>query len=67
MPIYAYRCKDCGETFELLIGVTSKKTKLECAKCKSRNIEKLLGSFQVGSGGSGSGFSGSCPTGTCPL
>lgn len=68
MPIYTYGCKDCGEKFDLLIGVTSEKAKLECKKCKSRNINRILSSFSVGNFGNKSSSSGpSCPTGTCNL
>ena len=64
MPIYAYECKNCGEKFDLLIGVTSEKTELKCKKCNSKNIQKTISSFSVGNKSS---FSGpSCPTGTCP-
>lgn len=28
MPIYTYACKDCGEKFDLLIGVTSERVEL---------------------------------------
>ena len=67
MPIYTYVCKDCSEKFDLLVGVTSKKTELKCKKCSSRNIEKTLGSFSVGnSGGKSSSAGSSCSTGTCP-
>ena len=67
MPIYTYVCKDCGEKFDLLIGVTSKKTELKCKKCKSRSIDKVLSPFSVGKSGPKSSSSGpSCPTGTCP-
>jgi len=64
MPIYTYECKDCGEKFDLLVGVTSKKTELKCRKCNSKNIQKTISSFSVGNktGSSGS----SCSTGTCP-
>ena len=68
MPIYTYICKDCGERFDLLVGVSSEKVELKCKKCNSKNIEKTLTGFSVGSPGGKSGFSGpSCPTGTCPL
>jgi putative FmdB family regulatory protein len=69
MPIYAYACKDCGEKFDLLIGVTSKKTEIKCKKCNSRNIERIFTTFSMGksSSKSVSSSSGSCPTGTCPL
>ena len=67
MPIYSYVCKDCGEKFDLLVGVTSEKAELKCKKCASKNIEKTLGSFSVGNPGDKSSSGGSCPTGTCPL
>ena len=64
MPIYTYECKDCGENFDLLIGVTSEKAELKCKKCNSKNIQKTISPFSVGNK---SGFSGpSCSTGTCP-
>ena len=67
MPIYSYVCKDCGEKFDLLIGVTSEKTELKCKKCNSSRIVRVLSSFSVGNSGGKSGSSGpSCPTGTCP-
>ena len=67
MPLYAYICKDCGERFDLLIGVTSEKEDPKCRKCNSRNIEKTWGAFSVGRADNKLGSSGpSCPTGTCP-
>ena len=68
MPIFTYVCKQCGENFDLLIGVTSEIVELECRKCGSKNIEKTLSSFSVGNSGGNSSSSGlSCPTGTCPI
>ena len=68
MPLYTYVCNDCGEKFDLLIGVISEKTELKCKKCKSKNIQKTFSSFSVGNSGGKSDASGSsCPTGTCPL
>jgi len=64
MPIYSYICEDCGEKFDLLLGMTFKKTELKCKKCDSKNIKKTLSYFSVGK----SNPSGpSCPTGTCNL
>ena len=68
MPIYTYVCKDCGEKFDLLIGLISEKTELKCKKCNSDNIDRVLSSFSVGNSSGKLGSSGSnCPTGTCPL
>ncbi|MCF7888301.1 MAG: zinc ribbon domain-containing protein [Candidatus Omnitrophica bacterium] len=66
MPIYNYLCKDCGEKFELLLGVTADKPKIVCKKCGSKNIKKEFSSFSMPNSSDG-GTSGSCPTGTCPL
>ena len=64
MPVYTYICKDCGEKFDLLVGVTAEKVEIKCKKCNSKNIEKTFSAFSVGqSGSSGS----SCPTGTCSM
>ena len=65
MPLFSYICKECGEKFDLLMGMTSEKTELKCKKCGSENIEKTFGSFSVGGPSQSSGSS--CPTGTCPL
>ena len=67
MPMYTYVCKDCGEKFDLLIGVTSEKTELKCKKCDSGNISKVLSSFSVGNSSGKLDSSGSsCSTGICP-
>ena len=40
MPIYEYRCKDCGEEIEVMQSVSSKPLK-RCEKCGG-NLEKLI-------------------------
>ncbi|MCD6521239.1 zinc ribbon domain-containing protein [Candidatus Calescamantes bacterium] len=64
MPIYTFKCKKCGNEFELLVGISSNKMGQKCPKCGSKEIERLLSSFSVGKPNSSST---SCPTGTCPL
>ncbi len=32
MPLYSYICKECGEKFDLLVGMTQEKTELKCQK-----------------------------------
>ena len=66
MPVYTYACKDCGEKFDLLIGVTSEKSELKCKKCNSKNIERLFSAFSVGGPKEKSSSGQICPTGTCP-
>lgn len=68
MPLHTYKCRECGEKFDLLVGVTVEKTEIKCKKCKSKNVEKIFGTFSVGGPGGKSNSSGSsCPTGTCSL
>ncbi|MCD4780695.1 MAG: zinc ribbon domain-containing protein [Candidatus Omnitrophica bacterium] len=63
MPIFSYECQKCGNTFDLLIGVTMEKSKMECPKCQSKNIVKLISAPNINvkkeSGG------GTCSTGCC--
>jgi len=39
MPIYEYRCADCGTSFEALIRG---KTAVTCPHCGGSSLEKLL-------------------------
>jgi len=38
MPIYIYKCKDCGTVFDFLI--LKKKEKPACTNCGSNHLEK---------------------------
>ncbi|MGQ9776380.1 MAG: FmdB family zinc ribbon protein [Thermodesulfobacteriota bacterium] len=42
MPIYEYRCNDCGAISEFLVGVTSKGEALTCKQCGGSQLEKML-------------------------
>ncbi len=44
MPLYEYRCKECGNVFErLLIGESEP---VECPRC-SGAVERLMSTFSV--------------------
>lgn len=66
MPVYSYICKNCGEKFDLLVGVTIEKEELRCKKCGSKKIVRGISSFSVGKSSS-CGSDSSCPAGTCPM
>lgn len=66
MPIYSYICKDCGEKFDLLIGVTAEKEELKCKKCGSKKIDRKISGFSVGRS-SNSGSDSICSADTCPM
>jgi putative FmdB family regulatory protein len=62
MPIYTYKCQDCGEEFDLLVGVVAEKEKLKCKKCDSDNLKRIFSAFGVGRSTSTSGPACSGPT-----
>jgi putative FmdB family regulatory protein len=46
MPLFEYRCRDCGQQFEKL---TRTGDTPNCPDCRGTNLEKLLSVFAVGS------------------
>ncbi|MFA5857450.1 MAG: zinc ribbon domain-containing protein [Elusimicrobiota bacterium] len=80
MPIYEYKCADCGCEAEYLVGMGDATDTLECKKCKSTKLNKLMSVSSVkSSGSSGHVHSGGCcgtgggdipscaMTGQCPM
>ena len=56
MPLYDYRCRDCGNIFEKLRSVREADVDIECPACHSKHVERQLSSFSTG-GCSSSGTS----------
>jgi putative FmdB family regulatory protein len=52
MPIYEYRCQECGEKFEKLVRSFSSVPDAKCPKCGGRRVEKALSLFGTKSSGS---------------
>ena len=42
MPIYEYECKTCGKRMSFLIFSQESLKTLECKKCKSKKLNRLL-------------------------
>lgn len=62
MPIFEYKCKECGKKFEELVAGGD--TKVPCPECGSTNTSRLLSVF-ASSNASSSGGAPSCATGRC--
>ncbi len=66
MPVYEYRCLQCGGVFEKLVRSASAEQEITCPQCGRREIKRLV-SMCSKSGASGDGGRGtytSCaPTG----
>lgn len=68
MPIYAYACRACGESFQTL--VRSDETP-ECPRCQSVELERQLSLIASPSKGGDDAAApscgpGGCATGMCP-
>lgn len=48
MPVYEYKCKKCGEKFELRLGFFHNKNDIKCPKCGAKALsESFLHSPQI--------------------
>ena len=42
MPMYEYRCDDCGAVSEFLTGVSKEEPEIVCSGCGGANLKKLI-------------------------
>ena len=47
MPIYEYRCLDCGRYQSVLVRSYSDPSDLHCPKCQGKHLRKLVSRFAV--------------------
>ncbi|MFX8809342.1 zinc ribbon domain-containing protein, partial [Acinetobacter baumannii] len=45
MPVYEFRCSNCGKKFETLIGMTAEADKTDCPHCGSKDARRLISRF----------------------
>lgn len=57
MPLYDFQCTDCETTFEELVKSADSCGEVQCVRCGSKKVERLLSVFATG-GGHSSGASG---------
>ncbi len=61
MPIFEYRCQDCGVRFEKLIRRDADIETLACPSCEGQRLEKELSTFAAhASGGAPAAQPGPC-------
>jgi putative FmdB family regulatory protein len=69
MPIYEFRCLQCGKVFELLkMKKEDESLKMKCPKCSSPEVERVLSKINVGTSVRGSKAKStvkSCSSGSC--
>jgi len=42
MPIYQYKCRECGEISEFLASILSEGETFTCQSCGNSNLERLI-------------------------
>jgi putative FmdB family regulatory protein len=50
MPLYEYRCQDCGEKFEKLTRIGSRDHEVTCPLCGSSRTKRAISLCSTGSG-----------------
>ena len=45
MPLYEYRCKECGHLFEKMISFSQADKLPECPNCKGSETQKMVSMF----------------------
>jgi len=68
MPIYEYKCDDCGGVSEFLENYASKSPH-SCEHCGGKNVHRVMSVFSAAMDGKsitgGSGSCSSCSSGSC--
>lgn len=67
MPIFEYKCNDCGSKFEVLHKSSSNLEEVICPSCQSKNSKKLLSSFSASIASAGFDSGPSCADGSCGM
>ena len=66
MPIYEYRCEDCGTKFEKLVRRSADADALVCPGCGEKHLQQEHSTFAAHASGSSKSAEGpSCPSGQC--
>ncbi|MBT4290370.1 MAG: zinc ribbon domain-containing protein [Deltaproteobacteria bacterium] len=60
MPLFEYKCQECGKHNELLVN--RNETEVNCTYCGSTNLSKLFSAHSSLSGTSNTSFNTSAPT-----
>jgi putative FmdB family regulatory protein len=55
MPIFEFRCLQCGNLMEIIVKTAREQVDLECPDCRSQDLERVMSraSYIMGSGPGG--------------
>ena len=60
MPLYEYKCEECGEKFEALVSFKNADSGMECPYCDSKKTGRQLSVFSAAVGGGVPGVDKPC-------
>lgn len=64
MPVFEYKCKDCGSKYDMFHKSSLNQEEVTCPKCGSTKNKKLFSAFATANSSEGD-FSSSCASGNC--
>ena len=69
MPIYEFKCKDCGRTFEMNLPMSRSGEKQICPYCQSKKTMRVFSPVSIGSSSlpDMDNIPSACPGGACGL
>jgi putative FmdB family regulatory protein len=50
MPIYEYKCQDCGQVSEYRIAAQTESKSLTCKSCGGQNLDRLISVPSISTG-----------------
>jgi putative FmdB family regulatory protein len=65
MPIYEYKCQDCGTKFEKLVRNSTAVAEIECPSCGQHHLNQELSTFAAHAAGPKRAEGPACPGGQC--
>jgi len=65
MPLYEYRCDDCGHRFEILQTLGAGADGLACPQCTSPGLAKQFSTFAATTGGQSEMSEAGCDASSC--
>jgi putative FmdB family regulatory protein len=69
MPLYEYKCNECGENFEKMVRLSDTAMPQECPRCGCRDTSKQISQFaaRLSSAAVSAGGSSGCATSSSPF
>jgi len=65
MPLYEYRCRDCGHRFEILQRLGEGAGGLACGRCGAAALDKQFSTFATASGSLAAADAAACDAPDC--